>query len=154
MWLTRKLLYLFVIIFTDSKFQKGTFPCELKSLKGDASRFVWQNRLPFRLNFLCAIGNNEAPWRQRDFLFPKYVDLVSCFCPLKTLCGLQACLTQEQSSQQSLSGAAKVVRWLHWFFYSHQNSWNLEGLLPQAAGALSACLDFLRVTCCVVLAIH
>lgn len=69
MWLIRDLLYLFVIIFTDSESHEGVFLCDLRHMKEDESRSVWQNRLSFYLNCLRAVWSMKPLGNKGTFFF-------------------------------------------------------------------------------------
>lgn len=69
MWLIRDLLYLFVIIFTDSKSHEGVFLCDLRHVKEDESRSVWQNRLSFYLNCLRTVWSMKPLGKKGTFFF-------------------------------------------------------------------------------------
>lgn len=68
----------------------------------------------------CVLFETWSPLETKGFSFSGVCASCKLLLLLEDLCGLEACLTQEQGSQQSLSDAAKVMRWLHWFCYSRQ----------------------------------
>lgn len=159
MWLIRDFLYLFAIVFTDSE-SHGVIPCDPRSLKGDASRFVWQNRLFLCLNCQSAVWSLKSYGAKGIFFFTSAWILevapapsslcVHLFNPRTELTAstcflVQSCCSWSSDLQDSSTGLVPVP--------STVKTWRdcfCKQLLPFLHSTYTKC--FLLFMCSVVLA--